>query len=380
MTPHAWTLLIAYVAILILLAWPLGGYIASVLEGRRHLLSWLSPVERLCYRVAGVRPDQEMTWRRYALAALAFNAVGLLVVYGLQRLQAWLPLNPQHLGAITPDSSFNTAVSFATNTNWQGYGGESTMSYLTQMLGLAVQNFVSAASGIAVMAAVIRGIARRTSADARQLLGRPGAEHGVRPAPAVARARGGAGLAGRGPELRALPDGRAGRAAPRRRQARAVTEQLLPMGPAASQVAIKQLGTNGGGFFNVNSAHPFENPTPLSNFLELLAILIISAALCITFGRMVGDRAPGLGAARGDDRDLPAGRHPVHVARAPAQPPVRLDGGRRGPERDPARRQHGGQGGALRPRGVGAVGDGHHRRLERVGQLDARLVHAARRH
>jgi len=298
MTVHAWTLLIAYVAILILLAWPLGGFIAAVLEGRRHLLSWLSPVERLCYRVAGVRPDQEMTWRGYALAALAFNAVGLLAVYGLQRLQAWLPLNPQRLGAITPDSAFNTAVSFATNTNWQGYGGESTMSYLTQMLGLAVQNFVSAASGIAVMAAVTRGLARRGHPPQAggATLGNFWADlvrstvYVLLPLSLVLALA----LVSQGVVQSFAPYQPVALIEPHRDAAGAVvTEQLLPMGPAASQVAIKQLGTNGGGFFNANSAHPFENPTPLSNFLEVLAILLIPAALCITFGGMVGDLRQG---------------------------------------------------------------------------------------
>jgi potassium-transporting ATPase potassium-binding subunit len=293
MTIHGWTLLIAYVVILVVLAWPLGQYMAAVLEGRRTFLSGLlGPVERLCYRVTGVQPDEEMTWRRYAAAFLAFNAVGLLAVYALQRLQGWLPLNPQKLGSITAHSSFNTAVSFATNTNWQGYGGETTMSYLTQMLGLAVQNFVSAAAGIAVLAAVIRGIARRTTdtlgsfwADLVRstvhillplslllavLLVSQGVVQNFQPYRAV-----------RLLELIHNADGSS------------LREQVLPMGPAASQVAIKQLGTNGGGFFNVNSAHPFENPTPFANFLELLAILAISAGLCITFGRMVEDMRQG---------------------------------------------------------------------------------------
>src|SRR5262245_511210 len=164
MTSSSGVLLAAYVLALIALGWPLGRFIANVLEGRRTFLTpLLGPLERLCYRIAGVRPDEEMTWRGYAGATLAFNAAGLLLVYAVQRLQAWLPLNPQHLGPVSADSAFNTAVSFATNTNWQGYGGETTMSYFSQMVALAVQNFVSAAAGIAVMAALIRGIARRTS-------------------------------------------------------------------------------------------------------------------------------------------------------------------------------------------------------------------------
>jgi K+-transporting ATPase ATPase A chain len=292
-TPFAWQSLALYVAVLVLLAWPLGHFMAAVLEGRRTFLSpLLGPLERLCYRCAGVRPDEEMTWRRYAAGVLAFNAVGLLAVYALQRLQGWLPLNPQHLGAVSPDSAFNTAVSFATNTNWQGYAGETTLSSLTQMLGLAVQNFVSAASGIAVLAALIRGLARRTSATLGSfwadlvratlyillplslllavLLMSQGVVQSFAPARSVAL-------------VEPFHDA----------NGTVIREQTLPLGPVASQVAIKQLGTNGGGYYNVNSAHPFENPTGLSNFLELLAILVISAGLCVAFGRMVGDERQG---------------------------------------------------------------------------------------
>jgi len=293
MTSHAWMLLIGYTAVLVVLSWPLGRFMADVLEGRRTFLSGLlGPIERACYRLAGVRPEEEMSWSRYAFATLAFNGVGLLVVYVLQRVQQWLPLNPQHLGAVTAHSSFDTAVSFATNTNWQGYGGETTMSYLTQMLGLAVQNFVSAASGIAVMAAVVRGIARHETdrlgnfwADLVRTtvyillplslllavaLMSQGVVQTFEPYPSV-------------PLVEPF----------HATDSTWVREQTLALGPVASQVAIKQLGTNGGGFFNVNSAHPFENPTPFSNALELLAILVISAGLCITFGRMVRDERQG---------------------------------------------------------------------------------------
>src|SRR5262245_46585223 len=266
---------------------------ANVLEGRKTFLSGaLGPLERLCYRLAGVRADEEMNWKRYAFAALTFNGAGLLVVYVLQRFQAWLPLNPQHLAAVTAHSSFNTAVSFSTNTNWQGYGGETTMSYFTQMLGLAVQNFVSAASGIAVMAALIRGLARHETRG----LGNFWADlvrstvYILLPLSLVLAVV----LISQGtvqtfepyrnvPLLEPLATSDTSR----------VTEQTLALGPAASQIAIKQLGTNGRGFFNVNSAHPFENPTPFSNFIELLAILVLSAGLCITFGRMVSDMRQG---------------------------------------------------------------------------------------
>ena len=238
-----------------------------------------------------------------------FNVLGFLVVYGLQRLQHLLPLNPQGLAAVTPDSSFNTAVSFATNTNWQGYGGEATMSYLTQMLGLTVQNFVSAATGMAVLVALIRGFARRNGRNDRQLLGRSDALDALHPAAAVADSGPGAGLARGRAELRARMQTVALRRSDdrRRRQAGHGADDL-PWGPAASQIAIKQLGTNGGGFFNVNSAHPLENPTPLSNFLEVLSILLIPAALCYTFGVHGRRHAARLGHAGGDVRDLRAAR------------------------------------------------------------------------
>ena len=243
---------------------------------------------------------------------LWFNLLGFLAVYALQRLQDVLPLNPQKMGAVSPDSSFNTAVSFATNTNWQGYGGETTMSYLTQMLGLAVQNFVSAATGMAVLVALMRGFARKQASGIGNFWVDLTRSHALHPAAAVAAARAGAGVAGRGADLRPYKtvqlvqalefeqpkidaDGKPLMDKDGKPVTEKVTtkEQTLPLGPAASQIAIKQLGTNGGGFFNVNSAHPFENPTPLSNFLEMLAILLIPAALCYTFGHMVGDTRQG---------------------------------------------------------------------------------------
>ena len=282
-----------YVAILLALAKPLGAYMARVHEGGPLLLGrFLGPVERFAYRLAGVDPSEGMTWRTYAVAMLVFNFAGLLVVYVLQRLQGWLPLNPQGFAAVSADSAFNTAASFATNTNWQGYGGETTMSYLTQMLALTVQNFVSAASGMATLVALVRGFRQRSAEEIGNfwvdltrstlyillplsfVLALFLVSQGVvqnfdayRPVPLL--------------QVTADADGQM------------VIEQPLPMGPAASQIAIKQLGTNGGGFFNVNSAHPFENPTPLTNFLEMLAILLIPAALCYTFGRMVGDTRQG---------------------------------------------------------------------------------------
>src|SRR5437667_12387089 len=243
---------------------------------------------------------------------LVFNAAGLLVVYGLQRFQGLLPLNPQSFGGVSADSSFNTAASFATNTNWQGYGGESTMSYLTQMVGLTVQNFVSAASGMAVLVALIRGFARRSAETIGNfwvdltrtvlyillplsfvlalVLVSQGVVQTFGPYAKVTVVQ---------PSSYEEPitdkDGKPAldeKGQPKTKES-TLTEQVIAVGPAASQIAIKQLGTNGGGFFNVNSAHPFENPTPLANFLELLAILMISAALCYTFGVMVGDTRQG---------------------------------------------------------------------------------------
>jgi K+-transporting ATPase ATPase A chain len=285
-----------YIVVLLALAKPLGEFMARVLAGERTFLTpalgWL---ERLTYKASGVDPQREMRWTEYAAVTLIFNVVGLLVVYLIQRTQAMLPLNPAGLGAVSPDSSWNTAVSFATNTNWQGYGGESTMSYFTQMAALAVQNFVSAATGIAVLAALIRGFARKqistignfwadlTRSTLYILLPLSFVLALVLVSQGVVQTF--------GPYVKAQTIEKVDYE--ENKEKKSTQEQVLPMGPAASQIAIKQLGTNGGGFFNVNSAHPYENPTPLANFLELLAILLIPAALCISFGRMVGDVRQG---------------------------------------------------------------------------------------
>lgn len=286
--------LVIYMAVLLLLVKPLGSYMAHVYEGTSGVNRVFRPLERGIYRLLGTREDLQMNWKTYALAFMLFNFIGLLVVYGLQRVQASLPLNPAGMGPVSMESSFNTAVSFATNTNWQGYGGEYTMSYLTQMLGLTVQNFVSAASGMAVLVALIRGLRGRTAQTigsfwvdlTRSVL------YILLPLAALVAII----LVSQGTvqtfdtyttaqvvDATALTNA----------DGSAVITQTLAVGPAASQIAIKQLGTNGGGFFNVNSAHPFENPTPLSNFVELLSILLIPAALCYTFGKMVGDPRQG---------------------------------------------------------------------------------------
>ncbi|MFI4953479.1 MAG: potassium-transporting ATPase subunit KdpA [Burkholderiales bacterium] len=310
---QGWLQLLLYVVVLLSLAKPLGGYMAAVYEGRafraQHVGGWL---ERLMYRGAGVDPAKEMGWVEYALAMLWFNLLGGIVVYAIQRLQAWLPLNPQAMAAVSPDSAFNTATSFISNTNWQGYGGESTMSYLTQMLALAVQNFVSAATGMAVLVALVRGFVRTeaggvgnfwtdlvrstiyvllplsfvlaialVSQGVPQTFDKYASATLVQPVSYDSPKT--------GPDGQPLKDEK-GNAITEKASA---TEQTIALGPAASQIAIKQLGTNGGGFYNANSAHPFENPAPLSNFLEVLAILLIPAALCYTFGKMIGDTRQG---------------------------------------------------------------------------------------
>lgn len=286
--------IVLYVVVLIATAKPLGTFMAKVYVGERTLLSpVLVPVERFIYRLAGVDVSRESNWKRYAAAVLLVNFIGFLVLYLLQRFQDVLPLNPQGMAAITPDSSFNTAVSFATNTNWQGYGGEATMSYLTQMLGLGVQNFLSAASGMAVLVALIRGFMRRQASEIGNFYVdfTRGTLYILLPLSLILSIV----LMSQGVVQSFSAYQSVDLVEPLSIQAQAeqVTQQTIPLGPAASQVAIKQLGTNGGGFFNVNSAHPLENPTPLSNFFELLAILLIPAALCFTFGAMVGDMRQG---------------------------------------------------------------------------------------
>ena len=293
MTTFAWLQLGLYLFVLLLLVKPLGSYMAHVYEGERTFLTpVIRPIERLIYRIVGLRAEEEMDWKTYAVAMLLFNLVGLLLLYGLQRIQSALPLNPQDLVAVRPDTAFDTAVSFVTNTNWQSYSGETTMSYLVQMLGLTVQNFLSAATGMAILIALVRGFVRHSG----NTIGNfwtdmtRGILYILLPLAFVLALA----LVSQGVVqtfhhsqqvslLQSTQDA----------SGQTITEQTLALGPAASQVAIKQLGTNGGGFFNVNSAHPFENSTPFSNFLEMLAILLIPASLCYTFGKMVGDTRKG---------------------------------------------------------------------------------------
>src|SRR5580698_5842647 len=282
-----------FLVVVLLTVKPFGTYMARIYEGSPAGLNvWLAPVEKVFYRLCGVKAEEGMSWKTYAVAMLLFNLLGVLVVYAFQRLQACLPLNPMAMPAVSPDSSFNTAVSFASNTNWQGYGGETTMSYLTQMLALSVQNFVSAATGMAVLMAMIRGFARKKSETIGNFwvdlvrttlyillplsivftlfLVWQGVPQTFKASVTV-------------PLVQATTDS----------NKKPVTEQVIAVGPVASQEAIKMLGTNGGGYFNVNSAHPYENPTPFSNFVELEAILLIAAALCYTFGKMVGKPREG---------------------------------------------------------------------------------------
>lgn len=292
MTINGWLQLALYLAILIGLAKPLGSFMARVYEGEPHFLArWLAPVERLCYRWMGVKPEEEMDWKRYSAAILLFSFVGFLFVYALERLQGMLPLNPAGMAGVEAKVAFNTAVSFVSNTNWQAYGGEATMSYLTQMAALTVQNFVSAATGMAVLVALIRGISRHESNQLGSFwvdLVR-GTLYILLPLSSIlALALVSQGVVQNFSAYQTVPLVEAMGPDTAR-----VTTQVLPMGPAASQIAIKQLGTNGGGFFNTNSAHPFENATPFSNFLEVLAILLIPAALCYTFGKMIKDTRQG---------------------------------------------------------------------------------------
>ena len=316
MSTQSFLLLAVFMVVLIAAAWPLGGWLARVADGRKVPgLGWLGAVEKLLYRAAGVplaTEKQGMGWKAYAVALLAFNGLGLLFVYGVLRLQQWLPLNPQGLASISPDSSFNTAVSFVSNTNWQGYVGEQAMSYLSQMLALAPQNFFSAATGIAVAFALIRGFAQRSARSignfwvdltritlyvllpisfvyAVFLIGQGSIQNfsaykevNLVETVAYSAARVGAD----GLPLKDAKDQPV-------MEDKTSNTQLIAMGPVASQEAIKMLGTNGGGFFNANSAHPYENPTPLTNFVQMLSIFLIPAGLCFAFGRMVGDQRQG---------------------------------------------------------------------------------------
>ncbi|KVD59272.1 ATPase [Burkholderia ubonensis] len=287
---NAWTQVGVFLFVLTFLVKPLGTAIARVALGDLPgPLRRVAVVERAIYRLAGVAPDEEMDWKRYAVALVAFNALGTAALYLLQRIQVWLPLNPQHLPNVEPGLAFNTAVSFATNTSWQAYAGETTLSHLTQMLGIGVQAFLSAASGMVVMLALIRGLARRGSKTignvwidlTRMTL------YVLVPLAALFAAA----FIGQGVVQNFAPNREVAIVQPHASTPAAAL--TLPMGPVASQESIKLMSGDGGGFFNANSAHPYENPTPFANFLQMLAMLIIPAALCHTFGTMIQDRRQG---------------------------------------------------------------------------------------
>ncbi|HEX2888511.1 potassium-transporting ATPase subunit KdpA [Vineibacter terrae] len=284
MTVNGWIQILIFIAIVVALARPIGGYLDRVLEGERTFLSpVLGPIERGFYWLSGVKPTENQSWWAYCGGMLIFHLFGFALLYGLQRLQGMLPFNPQDMAAVAPDLAANTAMSFATNTNWQNYGGESTMSYLVQMAGLTVQNFTSAATGIALAAALVRGFARAESRGIGNFWADlvrvtlyvllpmcivltlfyvwQGVPQNLSPYVEATTLEGG--------------------------------KQVIAQGPVASQLAIKMLGTNGGGFFNANSAHPYENPTALSNLVQMLSILVLGAAMTNVFGRRVGDERQG---------------------------------------------------------------------------------------
>ena len=362
MTVNGWIQIAIYFVVLTALVVPLGRYMARVFEGERTFLTpVLRPVEIALYRIAGVDETREQHWLNYTVAMLLFNAAGFALLYSIMRFQAVLPLNPADQSAVPADLTFNTAVSFTTNTNWQNYGGESTLSYFSQMIGLTTQNFVSAATGIALLIALIRAFARasgktvgnfwvdltRTTLYVLLPLSIVGALilvwQGV--------------PQNMGPYVDATTlEG---------------AKQTLSQGPAASQIAIKQLGTNGGGFWNANSSVPYENPTAISNFLEVLYILLISAALTHTFGRMVKDERQGWALYAAMSIIFLAGVLVLLLGRRLRQHALRRARARS--------RQHGRQGGPLRHRQLEPVGGRDDRCLQRFGQLDARQLHAARR-
>jgi K+-transporting ATPase ATPase A chain len=313
MTPASIALDAVFLVVVLLCVKPLGLYIANVMDGRPIWpLRAGGSAEKQIYRLCGIDPTQEMGWKQYTIALLIFNGIGALAVYTLQRLQLWLPLNPQHFSNVSTDSSFNTAVSFITNTNWQGYSGESTMSYLTQMAGLAVQNFLSAATGIVVAIALIRGFARHDAKSVGNfwvdmtrstlyillpmsfvlalVLVSQGVVQNFSSYKDVTTIEA---LTYQQPKVDAAGNAVKDTSGNPVMQNVTTRVQTLPMGPMASQEAIKELGTNGGGFLNANSAHPYENPNAITNFLEILALVIIPAALTYTFGRMVGDTRQG---------------------------------------------------------------------------------------
>ena len=384
MTANGWFQIFVFLMVILAVAKPLGIYMARVFAGEKTFFDPLArPVERLLYRLTGVDEDREMRWTEYAISMLLFSAVSMLLLYVMQRVQHWLPWNTQTMAGVAPDLAWNTASSFTTNTNWQAYTPETTMTYFTQMAGLAYHNFMSAAAGVAMAIAVIRGIARKEkdtignfwvdltrctlwvllpiclvvslifvsqgmvqnlkSYDKAQLVN-----------PQTVQQTG--------------ADGKT--------TTEVVSEQTIAQGPVASQEAIKIFGTNGGGFFNANSAHPFENPTPLTNFLQLVLIFAIPSGLTYTLGRMTGSQQHGWAVWTAMALLFVLGAGCAYAAEARERAAARC--GPKG-ERDASGREHGRQGSAVRDRGFGALCHGDDGRELRGGELDARFVHAAGR-
>ncbi len=366
MTPSGWLQIGFFMLCVLLVTKPLGMYLVKVYDGT---LRWLGPLERWIYRAGGVDPEADQHWTTYAAGMLIFSAVSMLLTYIVLRLQHVLPLNPANMPAVPDRQAFETSASFTTNTNWQSYSGESTMSYFSQMTQLAFHNFASAAVGMAVAVAFVRGCAQERRPH-RQLLGGSRARDAIRAAAAVGGRRADHAPAGSDPELPPYLEVTTLEGA----------KQTIAMGPVASQEAIKQIGTNGGGFFNGNAAHPFENPTPWSNFWSMFTIFAIPSALTYMLGRMVKNQRHGWAVWSAMFVIFTAGvtvaywaearGNPIHAARG-----VDVVASMREP-----RRQHGREGGALRRRQLRAVRDRHHGRVVRRGERDARLLHGARRH
>ncbi len=357
--------IVLYLVLLTALTPIIGEYMARVFSGGKTVApTVIGPLERGIYRVCGVDPAREQHWTGYAASLLAFNLLGVLLLYAILRLQAFLPLNPAGMTAMTPDLAFNTAVSFTTNTNWQSYSGEAALSYLSQMAGLTVQNFVSAATGMAVLVALIRGFSRRSARTVGNFwVDMVRATLYVLLPLSIVTA------------LFLVWQG-----VPQNLNAYVTAEtvegaqQVIAQGPAASQIAIKQIGSNGGGFFGINSAHPYENPTPLSNLVEMLQILLIASGLTWTFGRMVGDLRQGVALFAAMGLMLVVGIGVTAWAEGRPNPAMVAAGAGQ------YRRQHGRQGGPLRHRQLGAMGGRDHGRVERLGQCDARQLLRAGRH
>ncbi|BDC38913.1 potassium-transporting ATPase subunit KdpA [Paraburkholderia terrae] len=302
-----------FIVVLLAAAVPVSRYLTRVMDGTSRVVKLGGPIERLLYRLAGVDPEQEMSWKHYAIATLAFNLLGVVFLYVLLRVQGLLPGNPQQFSAMTVDGAFNTAISFVTNTNWQDYSGEQAVSYLTQMLGMTVQNFLSAATGIVVVIALVRGFARHTAKTIGNFwvdITRVTLYVLLPMSMIVAAVFMSQGVIQNFKSYEDVPTLQTTTYSAPKTDAQGnpvkdakgnpvmvdtpVKTQTIAMGPVASQEAIKMLGTNGGGFFNGNSAHPYENPTPFSNFVQIFSILIIPAALCLVFGRVIGDRRQGV--------------------------------------------------------------------------------------